>query len=81
MNGPFWFNVESYSPKDVWAKFGIGPVVLQKIFKLRQCIFAISYIYALKKRHSSFSQTLIPLTKEYSVRSLVEISLEVLEKM
>ena len=59
-----------------------GPVVLEKkILKFRPCSFAISLLSPLGKRCGpSFEQTLIPITQEYFVPSLVEISPTVLEK-
>ena len=60
----------------------MGPVVLEKkIFKVRQCIFAISWFSPLGKwRDPSFEQTWIPITQECFVPSLVEIGSVVLEK-
>ena len=60
----------------------IGSVVLEKkIFKFRQCIFAISLLSLLGKgRGPSFEQTLIPFTQGCFVLSLVEIGPLVLEK-
>ena len=59
------------------------PAVLEKrIFKVRQCIFAISLLSPLRKGHgSSFEQTWIPFTWVCFVPSLVEIGLVVLKKM
>ena len=59
----------------------IGPVVLKKKFKVRQCIFAISSLSPLGKgRGPSFEQTWIPFTKGCFVPSLVEIDQVDLEK-
>ena len=42
----------------------IGPVVLKKNFKVRQCIFAILILYPLRKACGpSFEQTWIPFTQ------------------
>ena len=60
----------------------IDPVVLKKkIFKVGQCIFAISLLFPLGKGPGpSFDQTWIPFTQGCFVPSLVEISPVVLEK-
>ena len=59
----------------------IGPVVFKKIFKVRQYIFAISLLSPLgKERGPAFEETLITITLECFVPSLVEIGLEVLKK-
>ena len=52
-----------------------GPVVLKKkIFKVGQCIFAISLLSPLGKGHGlSFVQTWIPITQGCFLPSLVEI--------
>ena len=60
----------------------IGPVVLKKkIFKLCQCIFAISLLSPLRKgRGPSFDQTWILITQECFVPTLFEIGPVVLRK-
>ena len=58
----------------------IGPVILEKILKFRQCIFTISSSSPLRKgRGPIFEQTWIPFTQECIVPSLVEIGQVVLE--
>ena len=61
----------------------IGPVVLENtIFKVRQCLFAISLLFSLGKgRGPSFEKTWIPITQRCFVPSLVEIGPVVLEKI
>ena len=60
----------------------IGPVVLEKkIFKVHQCIFAISLLSPVGKGHGpSFEQTGILITQGCFVPSLVEIGPVVLKK-
>ena len=61
----------------------IGPVVVEKkIFKFRQCIFAISKLSSLGEgRGPSFEQNLIPFTQGCFVSSSVENGPVVLEKI
>ena len=59
----------------------ISPVVLKKIFKVGQCIFAISLLSPLGKGLGpSFGQTWISINQGFFVTSLVEISPVVLKK-
>ena len=52
-----------------------GPVVLEKIFKFRQCIFDISWLSPLgNKCGPSFVQTRIPFTQGCFVPSLVKLA-------
>ena len=48
----------------IWKNFilvKIGPMGMEKIFKFRQSIFAISLLSPLEKRHGhSFKQTWVP---------------------
>ena len=74
--------LEFQSPKDVlcqiWLRF--NPLVLDKIFKFRQCIFAISLLCPLGKgRCPSFEETRIPFIQGCLLLSLVEIGPVVLE--
>ena len=63
----------------VWRFVEISPVVLEKkIFKFRQCIFAISLLFPLEKgRGPLFEQPCnwIPFTQVCFVSCLVEIAL------
>ena len=60
----------------------IGPVVLEKIFKFCQCIFAILKLSPLRKRHvlSCEKKTWIAITQGCFMPSLVKIGPIVLEK-
>ena len=53
----------------------IDPIIVQtKIFRFRECIFAISQLFPLGKRSGhSFEQSWIPFIKGFSVVRLVEI--------
>ena len=58
------------------------PVVLEKIFKVRQCIVTISLLSPPGKRHGPlFEQTWFPFTQECVVPSLIKIGPVVLEKI
>ena len=60
----------------------IDMVILEKIYKLPQRIFAISLLSALEKGHNSlFEQTWISFTQKVVVTSLLEIDPGVLEKI
>ena len=60
----------------------IDMVILEKIYKLPQRIFAISLLSALEKGHNSlFEQTWISFTQKVFVTSLLEIDPGVLEKI
>ena len=58
----------------------IGPLVLKKMFKFRQCIFAIALSLLRKGHGPSSEQTWIPFTQGCFMPSLVEICQVVLEK-
>ena len=56
-------------------------IMEKKIFKTRQCVFAIAYLSPLRKgRDPSFEETRIPFTHGCYVPSLVEINPVVPEK-
>ena len=77
-----WTNLNPLHPRRHCAKVEIGPVVLEKIFKFLQCIFAILYWSPLGKRwNPSFEQIWIPFTRECFVPSWIEIGPVVLEKI
>ena len=73
------------SPQDalcqVWLKLAKW-FIRRRFFKLRQCIFAISLSYPLRKgRCPLFEQIWIPITQGYFVPSFVELGPVVLKKI